>query len=41
VSEFKPKHTVFDKEKFSEERAKLGGISSRGYANFWWKNILI
>lgn len=30
MSDFKPKHTVFDKEKFAEERAKLGGLAQEG-----------
>ena len=30
MSEFRPKHTIFDKEKFSEERAKLGGLAIEG-----------
>lgn len=30
MSDFQPKHTVFDKEKFAEERAKLGGLAQKG-----------
>ena len=27
MNDFKPKHTIFDKEKFAEERTKLGGLA--------------
>jgi hypothetical protein len=30
LSEYRPKHTIFDKEKFAEERAKLGGLAQVG-----------
>ncbi len=30
MSKFRPKHTIFDKEKFVEERAKLGGLAIEG-----------
>ena len=30
MSDYKPKHTVFDKEKFVKERAKLGGLAQIG-----------
>lgn len=30
MSDYKPKHTIFDKEKFAEERSKLGGLAQEG-----------
>lgn len=30
MSDYKPKHTLFDKKKFAEERAKLGGLAQEG-----------
>ncbi len=30
MDEFRPRHTIFDKEKFSEERAKLGRLAIEG-----------
>lgn len=30
MSDFKPKHTIFDKEKFADERAFLGGLAQVG-----------
>ena len=30
MSDYRPKHTIFDKEKFSEERSKLGGLAQEG-----------
>ena len=30
MSDYRPKHEIFDKEKFSEERSKLGGLAQEG-----------
>ena len=30
LADFKPKHSIFDKEKFADERAKLGGLAIEG-----------
>ena len=30
MSNYKPKHTIFDKKKFVDERSKLGGLAQEG-----------
>ena len=30
LSNYRPQHTIFDKEKFAYERAKLGGLAQEG-----------
>jgi len=30
LEKFRPKHTIFDIEKFAKERAKLGGLAQEG-----------
>jgi hypothetical protein len=30
LSDYKPKHTIFDKKKFVDERSKLGGLAQEG-----------